>query len=122
VTTCLLCPAPAVADGLCVDDGARLWAATWWTVRPAKARLMVAGAQYYTTHGSGIGIPIETLQLVEQRMAALRDLSTPALARDFLDRLSKAQEERKAALCSRGCVSHGPVNSYGGAEESDDGA
>lgn len=27
MTTCLLCTSEAVADGLCVEDGARLWAA-----------------------------------------------------------------------------------------------
>ena len=33
-TICLLCPSPAVADSLCVLDGARLWCALEWEKDP----------------------------------------------------------------------------------------
>jgi hypothetical protein len=97
VTTCLLCSAPAVADGLCVDDGARLWAAQRWEAMPnatAHAVHLLRRGHRPSTGGA------------EQRIAATLELATPESARDFLDRLAKAQEERKVALCECGCVSH----------------
>lgn len=38
MTTCLLCTSAPVADDLCVEDGARLWAAREWLGDPAEAR------------------------------------------------------------------------------------
>jgi hypothetical protein len=101
VTTCLLCPSPVVADGLCVPCGARLWAAELWDRDPWN-------------------VPSQS---ETSRQNAIQELNTPYAARAFLDRLEAARKARAAApLCSRGCVSHEDANSYGGAEESDDGA
>lgn len=36
---CILCPSTAVADGLCVPCGAKLWAARLWATRPKTARM-----------------------------------------------------------------------------------
>jgi hypothetical protein len=87
MTTCLLCPAPAVADGLCVEDGARLWAA----------------------HGRIAGqlgaLAVATWN--EERVMALIDIQTAEDARAFLDRHEAAKAARAAApLCTRGCKSH----------------
>ena len=38
--TCLLCPAAAVQDALCVPCGAKLWAAKEWEERPADAQAL----------------------------------------------------------------------------------
>jgi hypothetical protein len=37
MTTCLLCPSPAVADLLCVPCGAKLWACQKWQHAPKEA-------------------------------------------------------------------------------------
>jgi hypothetical protein len=90
MTPCLLCSSPAVADGLCVDDGARLWA----------AERRIDGA---TEHPC----KVPTFDLWRARNLALFELPTPEAARAFLDKLEAARKARRAApLCSRGCTSH----------------
>jgi hypothetical protein len=90
--TCLLCPSPAVADGLCVEDGARLWAAELWHRRPERFELRRARALHSTE--------------ASPRLSALRLLG-PTAAHAFLDKLEAARKAREAApLCKRGCMSH----------------
>lgn len=82
--TCLLCPSPAVAEGLCVEDGARLWA--------AKVNQLL--------------IEASLLPKPEQnaRALALRELNTKDKATAFLARLDAARAERDAKTCGReGC-------------------
>lgn len=79
-TPCLLCAAPAVADGLCVNDGARKWAAELWEREPLRASLRAARAN-------------ETV-LYTERLDALRYVCSAAAARAFLDHLAAKQEER----------------------------
>lgn len=93
--TCLLCSTPAVADGLCIADGARKWAADLWLAKPSIAWVWT----YQARNG-------HYPALDNERNEALVEFTSPQDARDFLDRLDKAQEERKAAPCSLGCVSH----------------
>lgn len=89
---CLLCPSPAVADGLCVEDGARLHVARTWKYFPAQA-------EYLTAHA---GVVADRMQ-----RAAFVELSTGDSARAFLDKLAENKAVREAApLCSRGCVTH----------------
>jgi hypothetical protein len=93
VSTCLLCPSPAVADGLCVEDGARLWAALSWQRTPEATMAAVRMMPDSMLEGA--------------RGAALHDVPTPAAARTFLDKYEAAKAARAAApLCSRGCKSH----------------
>lgn len=82
MTPCLLCPSPAVADGLCVQHGARKWAADGRLRKPAMADLIVDLADAGMTPKPG----------AEPRIAAVRELSTPDAARAFLDRLDAARE------------------------------
>jgi hypothetical protein len=92
MTTCLLCPSPAVADGLCVDDGARLWA--------AQTRQLTLGMRVALSslHASVLG---------DARIEALRAIVGVKDARAFLDRLEAAKAARGAApFCLRGCRSH----------------
>jgi hypothetical protein len=97
-TTCLLCPAPAVADGLCVDDGARLWAARFWFNDPGAAT-------WAARHAAG---KVDASPPAEwERIRALQALPTYAAATAFLDRYEAAKAAHAAApLCSRGCKSH----------------
>jgi sugar lactone lactonase YvrE len=93
-TTCLLCPSPAVADGLCVDDGARLWAANLWTRDMHEARRRVNGARSSAAAG-------------DAREAAVCEIDGPHLARAFLDKFEAAKAARAVApVCPRGCKSH----------------
>lgn len=82
MTTCLLCPSQAVADGLCVADGARLWAAKLWESDPLLA---LAGALDRRPWQN------------EERRRALRELDTQEEATVFLARLDAARAERKRA-------------------------
>jgi hypothetical protein len=96
VNTCLLCPSPAVADGLCADDGARLWAAQLWAKRPEYARPYAGASQVAVKAGS-----------TDPHDIALDSVSTPDAARAFLDRLEAAKAARaEAPVCKRGCKSH----------------
>jgi hypothetical protein len=113
MTPCLLCPSPVVADGLCVPCGAKLWAAQEIQKDPSVARELGGGRVV----SNGPGAPAW-----QSRLDALWELSTPQAARAFLDKLEAARKARAAApLCPDGCMSHEDINSYGGAEESDDG-
>jgi hypothetical protein len=80
MTTCLLCPAPAVADGLYVEDGARLHVARTWKHFPAQA-------EYLTAHA---GVVADRTQ-----RAAFVELSTGDFARAFLDKLEAARKARE---------------------------
>ncbi len=85
MTPCLLCPAPAVADGLCVEDGARLWAAGR---RLFDAAIVDRLTGHVAPHSA--------------REGALCAIPTPDAARAFLARLEEARASRPA--CSRkGC-------------------
>jgi hypothetical protein len=92
MVTCLLCPSPVVADGLCVDDGARKWAAELCARDPGRYEMRRARALDSTE--------------VSPRLSALRLLG-PAAASAFLGRLEAARKARAAApLCPDGCMSH----------------
>lgn len=84
--TCLLCPSPAVADGLCVEDGAKLWAADLWLAKPDAARFAVRVSALPMEAGAPL-----------PRTAALRMLTTKEAARAFLDKLEAARKAREAA-------------------------
>jgi hypothetical protein len=95
MTACLLCPSPAVADGLCVDDAARLWAARARSSYPETSRAALV------EHDLG------HCKMPDARADALRAIRTFAEADAFLVRLEAARKARAAApLCSRGCKSH----------------
>lgn len=95
MTTCLLCTSNAVADGLCVEDGARLWAANVVIADPSIARKMY-GAKV-VSHGPRTGE-------WQARFDALGEIDTPAKATAFLARLDAARAERDAKTCGRpGC-------------------
>lgn len=88
MTTCLLCPSEAVADGLCVADGARLWAANEWSADVDFARDtrdIVLAARF---------VPPEH---VHRARAIAEDINTPDKAVAFLSRLDAARAERKRA-------------------------
>lgn len=91
MTTCLLCPSQAVTDGLCVADGARLWAAKLRLAAPERATYMLDGScsegRTCCTHGICEG---------------LRETDTPAKAEAFLARLDATSAERKRADDERG--------------------
>jgi hypothetical protein len=87
VTTCLLCPSPAVADSLCVEDGARKWAADG--------------------RSAGTLGTLFSQEWNEDQLMALLDVPDAEAAQAFLDKLAAATATRAAApLCSRGCMSH----------------
>lgn len=83
MTTCLLCKSPAVADGLCVPDGARKYIATLVLkgTSPDKIRRRVGG----------------TIELLH----ASAEIDTPAKANAFLARLDAAKAEREVETCGR---------------------
>lgn len=70
---CLLCPAIAVADCLCVPCGAKLWASRWFVLMSEAAN-----------------IPEEWQT---ERVKALREIATPNVARNFMQRLDAARAE-----------------------------
>lgn len=86
MTACLLCPSPAVADGLCVDDGAKKWAAD---VRLAPVASVSRRYLLLWAGGAALGHDAE-------RERALRELSTPESARAFLGRLDAARKDRES--------------------------
>lgn len=95
MTTCLLCTSEAVADGLCVEDGARLWAAQWWTVDARKAANMVDKAKHYESYiGPVYVMSGDTLALLERRWSALRELDDATKATAFLARLDAARASK----------------------------
>lgn len=85
MTHCLLCPSPAVADGLCVPCGAKKWAADLRVNRPIVARMMSSW---------------------KPRADALREIATLESAHAFLDKLDAARKARGGQVCSRGCRHH----------------
>jgi hypothetical protein len=88
MTTCLLCSAHAAADGLCVEDGARLWAAMLWKHRHDCARAWHAA-------------PSAALTPTIARAEALHDMPTPKHASVFLDRYEAAKKANaEAPQCS----------------------
>jgi hypothetical protein len=95
MTTCLLCPSPVVADGLCVPCGAKKWAAGARSSYPEAARAALI------EHDLG------HCKMPDARASALRELRTFADADAFLGQLHAARKARAAApLCQRGCTSH----------------
>jgi len=95
MTACLLCHAPAVADGLCVADGARLWASESVLKTPALAREM---------YGARVVSNGPRAAEWQARFDALGDISSPLEATKFLARLNTAREERQRQTCGRdGC-------------------
>lgn len=86
MTTCLLCPSKAVSDGLCVADGARLWAARMWCDDYEMA-LRVSSQMRL----------IRTLSDPSPRATAFADVPNCIAARAFLSRLDAARAERKRA-------------------------
>lgn len=97
MSLCLLCPSPAVADGLCVEDGARPWAADLWMLNPRLARTDVGRLDAGHYNESVASSP---------RGRALWELCTPDAARAFLDKLDAARKARDEQVCGRGCKSH----------------
>lgn len=83
MTACLLCPSQAVADGLCVADGARLWAAKRWLAQPISA-LALVGAKAIRPDW-------------QARFDALGELYGHVKAQAFIERLDVARTERKRA-------------------------
>ena len=85
--TCLLCPAAAVADALCVPCGAKLAAAKLWEKNPIAFKAAVRLAE----------LPLETFAVVHrERMAALRIITTEREAPGFLAALESARAKRLA--------------------------
>jgi len=85
VQVCLLCPAVAVADCLCVPCGAKLAAAKLWEKDPIAFKAAVRLAE----------LPLETFAVDNrERMAALRIISTEREAHDFLAALESARAKR----------------------------
>jgi hypothetical protein len=85
MTTCLLCPSPAVAELLCVPCGAKLWAARLWVKDPETVTMWVTG-----------DIPRNLGKLPDNlRGIALRELSRPT-AMDFLAQYDAARATHEA--------------------------
>jgi hypothetical protein len=98
VTTCLLCPSPVVADGLCVPCSARLWMSKLWTCAPQTATWFLASSKHTVRANPSHAW---------ERVKASHEIGTPQAARAFLDKLEAARKARAAApLCPRGCMSH----------------
>lgn len=87
MTICLLCQSQAVADGLCVADGARLWLARAWLLDPDRWYTMLARKR------EGQARPL----IHPERWDALDDIRGPNGAKDFIARLDAAGAERKRA-------------------------
>ena len=79
--TCLLCPAVAVADSLCVLDGARLWCALEWEKDPEG----MANKRDYP--------PAEVLY-APCRAEALKYMRMPSAAKSFLAALESKRAKR----------------------------
>lgn len=77
MTPCLLCPSPAVANGLCVPCGARLWA--------AKMRQLL------------IECAALSCELQQERAGALREMAIAGAPEAFIARIDAARAERKRA-------------------------
>jgi hypothetical protein len=90
--TCLLCLSPAVADGLCVPCGARLWAAELWRDDYAEALDLQA-----TIIAAGVVPP----RHIERAKALVEHVPTRRAAEIFLGRLDAARAERKRAEDAR---------------------
>lgn len=91
MTLCLLCPAPAVADGLCVADGARLWVAEAWL----RDEMRMWRMKRRKTEGA------REPALYPERWRALDYVPHPINATKFLARLAAAREERRKQTCGR---------------------
>ena len=88
---CLLCPSPAVADCLCVECGAKLWAAYQRVLDPHYAG--------WFDSGPGGESP--------ERLNALRLVPTRETASAFLAEYERVKEAwAKVPPCSRGCTNH----------------
>lgn len=85
MTPCLLCLSPAVADGLCVADGARLWAARARSSYPEASRAALVN------HDLG------HCKMQEEQASALREIRTFTLADVFIARVAAARAERERA-------------------------
>lgn len=100
---CLLCPAVAVADSLCVPCGAKLWAAKEWHSRPTHMQtlLFVEGMECAVCRGE-CTCPLPNG--FEERARAIQEINTPSQASDFLAHLEarKALRLRESSVCS-GC-------------------
>lgn len=95
MTTCLLCTYPAVADGLCVADGARLWAAMLW--RDDRGGAITLQADIIA---AGVVHPDH----IHRAKALVESVPTLAAATTFLAHLDAARRERDAKTCGRpGC-------------------
>lgn len=91
---------PAVADGLCVECGARKWAAELWRDNASRASDLGSKTRYYEQHKTPlIGFTESAMRLFEARFAALLHIDTLAKTTVELDRLAAA----KAAFDSRPC-------------------
>ncbi len=85
---CLLCEAVAVADCLCVACGAKLWAAKLWEKQPLT---FAAGVRI-------AALPFKNEQTeARERTAALRVITTPREAVEFLSALEAKRAVRKAS-------------------------
>lgn len=83
---CLLCPSPAVADGLCVADGARLWAARLWCDDYDMAVRVANNMRL-----------LRTIRDNSPRAMAFSHVPDCITARAFLARLDAARAERRRA-------------------------
>lgn len=83
---CLLCPAPAVADCLCVECGAKAWAARLWLDDPDR------GYRFMARKREGARPPADPLHLA--RWHAFDSVRHPLEAGNLLARLQTAKEAR----------------------------
>lgn len=100
-TTCLLCPSPAVADGLCVDDGAKKWAAWLWVERPREA------IAYQQLAPALDRFPNHSKEAPERCKAILNSVRNESEAQAFLSKFDAARKARETEpVCPRGCKHH----------------
>lgn len=88
VTTCLLCTSEAVADGLCVEDGARLWVSVLWTDSPAEA------VAYQRLAPVVDNFPKHSREAPDRCKAILESVRNPQEAVAFLARLDAARASK----------------------------
>lgn len=104
MTPCLLCPSPVVADGLCVECAAKLWAARY---------LLDAERNGTVPREEDVKHPAQLRAFVyledgetERARAEWRE-PRYELARGVLIDYRRALQARASApVCSRGCTTH----------------
>jgi len=84
---CLLCDNDAVQDGLCVPDGAKLWAATEWANFPEDARIYQQMVQT---------LDVVNPDHVERAIAIVNSVRSPVEAHEFLATFHAAKAKQVA--------------------------